>query len=229
MKKISIIMIILGIIIASYPFVDRAYTSYMQAQALSEWEGIVTQEEPEEAVSEDYLSLQEIFDEGIAAELGVDASVAEVETENSDDEEVVAVSSDNGDNRHMVGFLKIDKIDLKIPVLRGATDPNMKIGAGQIEGTTAVGSIGNAALAAHRSHTFGRFFNRLDELERGDTITVSTQEGDYVYTVYKKHVVEPTDLTVLRKNNRDRVLTLVTCHPLYTASHRLIVHAVIRE
>jgi sortase A len=72
-------------------------------------------------------------------------------------------------------------------------------------------------------------FNRLDELEVGDGIVVETADGSFEYTVFKKHVVEPDDLSVLNKNDRDRVLTLITCTPLYTATHRLVIHAVIRD
>jgi len=127
-------------------------------------------------------------------------------------------------------FIKFDK---KISLFKAcriffpAQLSKTRVGAGQVSGTTKLGDIGNAALAAHRSHTYGRMFNRLDELEIGDKIIVETKDGTFEYTVYKKHVVEPTDLSVLNKNNKDRVLTLITCTPIYTATHRLIIHAVI--
>ena len=66
-----------------------------------------------------------------------------------------------------LGIMEIDKIDLKLPVLNGTSEAILRIGAGFLEGTTAIGEPGNTVLTAHRSHTYGRFFNRLDELEVG--------------------------------------------------------------
>jgi sortase A len=52
------------------------------------------------------------------------------------------------------------------------------------------------------------------------------QKGERtVYTVYKTFLVEPTDVSVLRGNKTDKMLTLITCDPVVNATHRLIVQA----
>ena len=84
-------------------------------------------------------------------------------------------------------------------------------------------------MAAHRSHTFGRFFNRLDEVGLGDEIIIISNGEEYKYKVFNKVVVEPTDLSVLQRNNKDRIVTLITCTPIKTATHRLIIQGKIEE
>ncbi|WP_334073058.1 MULTISPECIES: class D sortase [Paenibacillus] len=121
--------------------------------------------------------------------------------------------------------IEIEKIDLKLPVLEGATQKNMKHAAAHMMETVPFGQVGNAAVAAHRARTKGRLFNRLNEVEIGDKIRISTMDGTYEYTVYDTSVVEPTDLSVLEGNGQDKILTLITCHPLKNPTHRLIIQA----
>lgn len=124
-----------------------------------------------------------------------------------------------------IGILYIDKIKLKLPIFSGTSNANLKIGVGWMKETASIGQNGNAALAAHRSHTYGRFFNRLDELQIDDTFTISVGDQQYKYVVFNKVVVEPTDVSVLKQNKKEQVVTLITCTPLITATHRLIIQA----
>lgn len=115
---------------------------------------------------------------------------------------------------------------MELPVLEGATKTNMRYAAAHMKETTDLGEEGNAAIAAHRSHTKGRLFNRLNEVEVGDEILIEVKEGSYVYTVDKISVVKPTDVSVLDvEDPEERVLTLITCDPLINPTHRLIVRA----
>lgn len=99
------------------------------------------------------------------------------------------------------------------------------VAAGQISGTGNVGEMGsNTALAGHRR----TFFRNLDKLQPGDEITIETEQGPLYYEIYKMHIVEPTDLSVLNRSQKHSLLTLITCHPLYTSQQRLIVHAYLK-
>lgn len=226
MKRFWFVIVLAGLMVAAYPFIDRAYSWYLQTRIFEEINRSMEIVQ-EDADTTQYVGLQDIFEESFES---VDREPTEAELAESaplpDPAEPPEPPLEKGD---IIGILDIEKINLRLPILYGASRSNLKAGAGQIAGTTAPGQIGNSALAAHRSHTFGRFFNRLDELEIGDKIRVKTDRGIFSYVVYKKHIVSPSDLSVLRKNNRDRIITLVTCDPIDTATHRLIVHGVILE
>jgi sortase A len=254
MKKLSWILIISGLLIAAYPLLDKAYSIYLQTKLVMDWDVDLENAYTPEEAAEDYEQLQSVFEDGligeaeagaeeesivveptsqpVQTEIPVDTSTPEpVPTESAQPEPSQETTAKPAKQQQFkaIGRIQIDKIGLSIPILEGTSKANLRLGAGHIKGTTGLGDIGNAALAAHRSHTYGRMFNRLDELELGDKIVVETADGTYEYTVFKKLVVEPNDTSVLNRNNKDRVLTLVTCTPLYTATHRLIVHAVIRS
>jgi len=121
------------------------------------------------------------------------------------------------------GMLHIEKIDLKLPILKGATAANLKKGAASIDDTGEPGEVGNYAVAGHRNRTFGRNFNRLDELEAGDMIEVDNGGDIFRYEVTEKLYVKPNEVWVLEAKGGLKEITLVTCHPLGKSTHRLIV------
>jgi sortase A len=80
------------------------------------------------------------------------------------------------------------------------------------------------AFAGHRT-TYGHPFNRIDELEPGDPILVTTTAGvTYRYEMTEQKKVTPDHIEVL-DDTPDNRLTLTTCHPKYSAEQRLIVTA----
>lgn len=133
------------------------------------------------------------------------------------------------DGLHVYGAISIAKIDLREPMVEGATPASLKAGSGIVVPGRMPGELGNFVLASHRSLTFGRHFNRLDELTIGDKIQLETAEQTFTYIVQSKSVVTPEDLSVLEQNPHERELTLITCEPIDTATHRLIVKAVMDD
>lgn len=127
--------------------------------------------------------------------------------------------------RRMTGVLIIDKIDLRMIIMDGVDEETLRVAAGRMTETGNFDEIGNVVLAGHRSYTFGKYFNRLDELEPGDKIVVQTKTKTLEYEIYKKHIIEPDDLSILKQSDSEKILTLFTCHPVVVASHRLVVHA----
>ena len=121
-----------------------------------------------------------------------------------------------------IGIMTIPKLDLKVCVAEGTDNEILKYAVGHFANTAMPGEKGNFSVAGHRSYTYGEYFNRLDELEIGDAITVKTKENEYTYTVYDIQVVLPEDISVLDSTD-DATITLVTCTPIRVATHRLIV------
>lgn len=127
----------------------------------------------------------------------------------------------------VIGVLSIDKIELEEAVKEGAASSVISSALGHLTDTAMPGMQGNCAIAGHRNYVFGRFFNRLDEVEVGDAITIETLENTYEYKVYEVLTVEPTDMSVL-ENTEAYDLTLITCTPLFIGSHRLIIKATLQ-
>jgi len=131
----------------------------------------------------------------------------------------------NVEGFQLLGSLQIDSIDLNEPIIRGADVASLKEGAGSVVEDRLPGQAGNFVLAGHRSWTFGRHFNRLDELKLGDDIEINSTAGSYHYVVTDKLLVLPNDLSVLNNHDGETELTLITCHPKRNPTHRLIILA----
>jgi len=124
------------------------------------------------------------------------------------------------------GILTIDRIEAVLPVTDGVTEEQLAVAVGHVPQTAPIGGEGNAVLAGHRSYTYGRFFNRLGEIAAGDLISYKDQNGAaFTYEVFETLVIEPGDQTAFVQPEGERLLTLYTCTPVRTATHRLLVRA----
>jgi sortase A len=122
-----------------------------------------------------------------------------------------------------VAELRIPRIGLHAVVVRGTTAADLRDGPGLLAGTPLPGQHGTTAIAGHRT-TYGAPFRHLDALRRGDAITLRLPYGSFRYRVRERRIVAPSDLSVLRRAGRDR-LVLSACHPLFSAARRIVVLA----
>lgn len=132
----------------------------------------------------------------------------------------------NNINNSTEGILKIDKIDLKMPILKGANEENLKISLGSVCSNVKIDDIGNYCIAGHRSHKYGRKFNRLGELEVGDKITLTSKIKTYEFVISEKFFVKPNETRVLASRSGKKEITLITCDPIINPYQRLIIKGV---
>lgn len=132
------------------------------------------------------------------------------------------------DENGVFAVLTISSISCKEVVKEGCGNDVLAKALGHMEGTAFPGEKGNCVIAGHRNYSFGIHFNRLNQVAKGDEITIMTHEGTYTYIIQKTMVVEPEDVSVLDQTEEAR-LTLITCTPLYIGSHRLVVVAELLE
>ncbi|HZM32528.1 MAG TPA: class E sortase [Acidimicrobiales bacterium] len=125
-----------------------------------------------------------------------------------------------------VARLRIPAIGLDKIVVEGVEVSDLKKGPGHYPSSPLPGQPGNAAIAGHRT-TYGAPFNRLDELEAGDEIMVTTVQGSFRYEVREQLIVEPDQVEVLDDFGDDR-LTLTACHPKYSARQRIVIVAALQ-
>jgi len=223
-KVLSLFMILAGLSIFFYPAAKDYYTSYNQENMIAEWEG---SNQENTVAAESLKELEEVFSIETQAESS-ESDIPPVENQETGDVTASETKIKQQSRAGMVGVIEIDKIGVKLPILNGASDANLDKGAGLLEGTPAPGMPGNSAIAAHRNRAYGSMFNRLDEVGVGDTVTVKDKNSTYQYEVYETLVVEPHETSVLNGSQDEKVLTLITCTPIDTATHRLIVKAKIK-
>jgi sortase A len=215
LRKFSYLLILAGILIMLYPTANEWYNDRQQEKLLETAELSTADSTPQPDLKSRYAEVTQL----LAEESVLDAQAQPQPQETEKPEPEIEVGG------KVIALIEIDKIDLKLPVLEGATKANMKHAAAHMKETAPLGEIGNAAIAAHRARTKGRLFNRLNEVVVGDVITVKTSDQVFNYEVYDISVVDPSDVSVLDGNDKDKILTLITCDPLVNPTHRLIVHA----
>ena len=119
------------------------------------------------------------------------------------------------------------------PILQGTTTAVLREGIGQYAGTAGPGEVGNFAIAGHRT-TYGAPFNPIAELVDGDPVVVETADSYFVYRVVDADIVGPEDVEVIAPVPgepgavpSEAYLTMTSCHPMYSARERYVVHAVL--
>src|SRR5205085_190593 len=122
-----------------------------------------------------------------------------------------------------VAIVRIPRIGLEAPVLRGTSEPALNRGLGWIERTAVPGSNGNSGIAGHRDG----FCRVLKDIVVGDEIQLTTADGVRTYIVRDVKIVTPSQVEVLAPTS-EATLTFVTCYPFYfvgSAPERFIVRA----
>jgi sortase A len=116
-------------------------------------------------------------------------------------------------------------------VVEGVGVADLKRGPGHMPGTALPGEVGNVVLSGHRT-TYGAPFERFDELRPGDPVVVETRDAWFTYTVTGTRIVGPTAVEVTYPvpgqrgaTATERLLTMTTCHPRYSARQRMVVSA----
>lgn len=123
-----------------------------------------------------------------------------------------------------VALIDIPRIGLHEVVVDGVGVGDLQKGVGHYPDTKLPGQPGNVAFAGHRT-TYGHPFNRIDELEPGDPVLITTLAGvTYRYEMTDQQKLTPDHVEVL-DDTPDNRLTMTTCHPKGSAEQRLVVTA----
>ena len=123
-----------------------------------------------------------------------------------------------------LALIEIPSINIAKIIVEGITPKDLRRGPGHFPKTPMPGEIGNSAIAGHRT-SYDAPFGNLNTVSLDDIIYVTTPKGKFAYTVKEVSVVAPDKTSVLANTPKVATLTLVTCHPRFSTSQRLIVRA----
>ena len=125
----------------------------------------------------------------------------------------------------IMGYITISKIGVELPIYHGTSDGVLQIAAGHLEGTSLPvgGASTHAVISAHRGLPSAKLFTNLDQLEMGDTFTITVLDRVLTYEVDKISIVLPTETDELKIAEGKDYVTLMTCTPYGINTHRLLV------
>lgn len=125
----------------------------------------------------------------------------------------------------MMGYIKIPKINLELPIYHGTEESVLQVGVGHFEGTSLpVGGEGtHCVLTGHRGLPSKELFTNIDKLELGDIFYIKVFGETLAYQVDDIKTVLPEETDSLVPVEGEDYVTLVTCTPYAVNTHRLLV------
>ena len=208
---------LVGICILLYPAFSDYWNSKTQSRAITDYESVLENLKPE-----DYAA---IFEEAHA----YNKALYETEFPLRDYKQVPGYQdtlriTDND----MIGYLKIERIGVELPIYHGTSDKVLSKGVGHLEGSSLPvgGENTHCVMSAHRGLPSAKLFTDLDRLELGDTFQIVVLNQVLTYQVDYIKVIEPTDITDLQIIEGGDYCTLFTCTPYGINTHRLLVRGI---
>jgi sortase A len=124
------------------------------------------------------------------------------------------------------------RVKVNVVVVEGTTLAALEAGAGHYVDTPFPCEQGNVGIAGHRT-TYGRPFNKIDQMRPGDTVALITPFAKCTYQVVRPFnghsnpfVVQPNDYRVVGQSGvlgTGQWLTLTSCNPLGSDAQRIVL------
>ena len=131
----------------------------------------------------------------------------------------------NVTNTGIMGYLEIEKIGVQLPIYHGVDNGVLQIGVGHMPNSSLPvgGESTHCVLSSHRGLPTAKLFTDLDQIQVGDTFTITVADEVLLYQVDQIKTVLPEEMRDLALVQGEDLCTLVTCTPYGVNSHRLLV------
>lgn len=213
---ILIIVFLAGLGLMTYPTVSDMVNKAHQSVAIDSYE-----DEVSKLSDEDFSSILE------QARRYNSALTTNEFPRNSEDldgnEEYKKAMNPSGNG--MMGYVKIDAINLKMPIYHTTKESVLQSGIGHIPTTSLPvgGKSTHAVLTGHRGLSSAKLFTDLDKVREGDVFFIYVLDDILAYKVDQIKTVLPVQTQDLQIIKGEDHVTLVTCTPYGVNTHRLLV------
>ena len=212
---ILVAAMVLGIALLAYPSLSDYWNSFHQSRAVMTYAEHVSDMNTEE--------YDKILEEARAynAALGQEG----LNWHMTDEDRAVYNRTLNIDASGVMGYIKIPKIDVMLPIYHSTDENVLQTSIGHMEESSLPvgGESTHCLLSGHRGLPSARLFTDLDKLREGDTFTMTILNETLTYEVDHIWIVEPSDLSHLAIEKGKDYCTLITCTPYGINTHRLLV------
>lgn len=208
---------LVGICMLLYPAISDYWNSKTQSRAIVNYESVL-----EDMQQEDYT---EFFDRANAYNKALyETDIPMVNYSKVAGYDDTLCVTENG----MIGYLKIDRINLELPIYHGTSEDVLNKGVGHLQGSSLPigGENTHSVMSAHRGLPSSKLFTHLDRMEIGDTFQIIVLDKVLTYQVDFIKVIEPNDISSLQIIEGEDYCTLFTCTPYGINTHRLLVRGV---
>lgn len=215
LRIIAVICITGGVLICSYPYICKKSKERKVEKQIKEYHATASLNNLDELRIQMEAYNRRLYEEGQSG-----LKDAWSYQEPSFDLRAWGVEGD------MIGYLRIPKIKITLPVYLGANKENMIQGAAHLSQTSLPigGNNTNCVIAAHRGYAKAAMFRNLDKLKKKDRIYITNLWETRCYTVWKKKIILPDDTDEILIQEGEDLVTLITCHPYRHNYQRLVVY-----
>ncbi len=225
MKKVTPIIIIIlffliGVGVLSYPLVSSVINNIDMRNAQGDY--------VEKAKSMEPAKIRKMFAEANTYNQSLISNM--ILTDPFDEEAYKKIGERytkvfNAGSDGLMGYIKIPKINVNLPIYHGTSLEVLSKGAGHLENTSLpVGGKGtHSVISAHSAYPTQTFFDYLTEIKEGDSFYIYVLDRVLKYEVDQIKVVLPNDTSNLYIEHDKDYMTLVTCTPYSINTHRLLV------
>ena len=220
-RKIVIILTVgflIGMSLLLYPSVSDYWNSKTQSRAIVDYESVLEHLEPEdysEIFQQAYDYNEKLWKSDVHPLLYPEKISGYYDTLNV---------TEFG----MIGYLKIDRISVELPIYHGTSTEVLNIGVGHLEGSSLPvgGENTHSVMSAHRGLPSSKLFTDLDRLELGDTFQIIVLDQILTYQVDQIKIITPDKYEDLVIVDGMDYCTLFTCTPYGINTHRLLVRGI---
>ena len=208
---------LVGVCILLYPAFSNYWNSKTQSRAIVDYESVLEHLEPE-----DYSAIFQVA-------YDYNDALREVEFPLRDFEQIPGYyDALKIEGTSIIGYVKIDKIGVELPVYHGTSDTVLNRGVGHLEGSSLPvgGESTHCVMSAHRGLPSAKLFTDLDRLEPGDTFQITVLDQVLTYQVDQVKVITPREIDDLQIVEGKDYCTLFTCTPYGINTHRLLVRGI---
>lgn len=220
LKIIALLFIVIGIIIFCFPYMSNYVYEQEVEDKKEEFIEKIAKQENEDILEKLYQELKRRNEELY------ESSQMNLADPFSYEQPTIDLSEYGIDN-NTIGYIRIPKMNIELPILLGANTENMNKGAVHLTETSY--SIGgqntNSVIAAHRGYNRAILFRYINKLEYGDEIYIQNFREELEYKVFEIKIISPNDISELLIQDGEDIITLITCHPYLVNTHRYIVKA----
>ncbi len=208
---------LVGICILLYPAFSSYWNSKTQSRAITNYESVLENLKPE-----DYAAIFENAHAYNKALYETDFPLTDYPDVPGYNDTLCITGND------MIGYLKIDRIGVELPIYHGTSDSVLSRGVGHLQGSSLPvgGENTHSVMSAHRGLPSAKLFTDLDRMEIGDTFQIVVLDQVLTYQVDQIKVITPRELSDLQIVEGMDYCTLFTCTPYGINTHRLLVRGV---
>lgn len=206
-----LVLFLIGIGAAAYPAFGNWYTEQKRSVVLTEYEKALAK--IEDADLTDAFKQAEIYNDALFT--------GETDEEERPDYGELLCTTEDG----IMGYVEIPAIQIRLPIYHGCTENELSKGAGHLPSSSLPvgGKSTHAVLAAHSGRADSKMFTDLDQVKEGDLVYLYVLNKTLTYEVDKITVTTPFDTDAIQIIDGEDLLTLLTCTPYGTNTHRLLV------